>query len=383
MTQKNELFLELLQAGIWGRQTNRSVFFKYLQQTDQPIPWDEIYGLSLRQSVVGPVADGLSSFREHLAQDNLPNDVLNRITPPKEVVRQFVKRVVSIENRYKQSVALAQALRDVIPGSFVVGKGVGLAALYPRPERRFSGDIDILVPLSGYETAKQAITAWADDRLGEEKRDLETKFLKDGILLELHGSANMRITEAMDCRLNVLKEELFQESRMARLPIDQNTSIQIPDASFNAVYVLAHILHHFYRGGIGIKAFCDWALLMEKQFSVLSQDRLREHVDQMCLWEEWQGIASFAVKYLGANPESFLFLESLDYETADRIFDFVFDDRNSVERPLPKRYIARKLHAFNTGFHYIRKTRHIFPTGSRRAMAFLLQDGIHRGIRGN
>ena len=378
-----ELFLELLQAGIWGRQANWSVFFKYVQKNQKAIPWEELLALSLRQTVVGPVSDGLSSLREQLKRVELPADDLAKMSPSKDVVRKFVKQVISVEDRYKRSVELNREICKIIPGPFVVGKGIGLAAVYPRPELRYSSDIDLLVPLQKYDTAKQAMTIWADNRLGEEKRDLETKFLKGRILIELHGTANMRITGQMDRVLNLLKEEMFDTGCADALSVDKDTKVPIPDATFNSLYILAHILHHFYRGGIAIKAFCDWTLFMSKHASELSQSTIREYVDQMGLWEEWQGIASFSVKYLGADPESFLYLKAVDHNMADRILDFVLDVRNSAERPLSKSFAMRKIQAFITGFHYIHVTRHIFPNGSRRALGFLAQDGILRCIKGN
>lgn len=380
------LFFELLQVGIWGRDINMSLFLDYIREKREKVPWNLICSMAEEQSVIGPISEGIDIFARELKDLPLSTEEQGLLKPQKADVRPYLSKIVSLGNRYEMTWNLAAEVVRVLRGKdipSVIVKGLGLAMLYPNPHLRFSSDIDILIPHVYYPEAKRLLSIWADEVVGEEANDQELKLKKQEMCIELHGTANMRVNALMDRTLNRMKEQMFKDDSVASLLGESGDEIPVPNDLFNTAFIPAHLLHHFYKGGISLKSYCDWAVFIKH---IEEKDRKEERIlsllKGMRMMEEWHGLASFAVCYLGLPESEVPCLKKADEKVAKRLLDFTFSASNKKEDVSSESFIARKAKALKTGLRELYPTFFVFPKGSMRAIAFLILDGSKRFIQG-
>lgn len=383
----SDLFFELLQAGIWGeRCVNMSVFEDYVYLQKQPIPWSIIYSTAEQQDVIGPITDGISKYSESLSKRDYDSSNLVFLKPSKMDMRPFITKVVSLEDRHRLVESIIIDINRCLSSTgieWILVKGLELAELYPITNHRHSCDIDLMVPFSKYAHAVSVLTGWADEVIGEETNDLEYKLLKEGICIELHGTANMRVTGRMDRLLNSMKEDLFSNSLTRSLFLSDATEIKIPSVMFDAVYITSHLLHHFYKGGIGLKSYCDWAVFVSTFRDTIDVDTLKILLNKMDLMEEWKGLGDFAFYYLGLDWKEIPCVDVPNRVTADKLMSFIGNGFGRKRaKGVHENFWQRKTSALRIGFYDIVRAYSIFPKSSVKALCYLLIDGGRRAIKG-
>ena len=133
MKQFEEVFLEILKAGMWGVRP---------QVPEEFDDWGSVVRLAKSQSVLGIVGDVLLSDTE-LSQ-RIPIEL-------KDKVKKFVMANMVTHSLLNNTlVKVVSALRDNGVESVLL-KGQGIARNYPRPELRQCGDIDLYVGIGKEE----------------------------------------------------------------------------------------------------------------------------------------------------------------------------------------------------------------------------------------
>lgn len=156
----------------------------------------------------------------------------------------------------------------------VVLKGAGVSALYPVPEYRKSGDVDLLLPdVRDLERACKVLEGAGLRRKKEQHANHHIAFVgTDGIELELHIS----LTEDFDDgRVNEWLRELQRSlaRHIVRTEIVPGLAAPVLEDGYQAFSLLLHMLQHFLRSGFGLRLLCDWVVFWnrpvgEKQRSV-------------------------------------------------------------------------------------------------------------------
>lgn len=145
----------------------------------------------------------------------------------------------------------------------LVLKGSGAAELYPVPEMRKSGDVDMLIPEDWLETARELLAK--DQFLVKQSQHANHHLAfgsKDGIDLELHTMLaepfrDSRINQAMQRLLpDYFEKKEHRECMGVRLPV--------PGEPHQALQLLLHMLQHFLRAGFGLKLLCDWVVFWNR-----------------------------------------------------------------------------------------------------------------------
>ena len=75
------------------------------------------------------------------------------------------------------------------------------------------------------------------------------------------------------------------------------------------MYVFAHILQHFYKGGIGLRQVCDWCRLLYTYRDSLNYGLLEQGIKRAGLMSEWKTFGAFAVELLGMQVEAMPLLD--------------------------------------------------------------------------
>ena len=119
----------------------------------------------------------------------------------------------------------------------VLMKGAGLAALYPSPERRAWGDIDLFVGKANYHPACAVMRETFPDALKfDEELDHYKHYnlIADGVSIEVH-----RVTMGLQHPIDAARYARFEREGM-RAAEPLNDGIRVPEATFNALFVMMH-----------------------------------------------------------------------------------------------------------------------------------------------
>lgn len=187
----------------------------------------------------------------------------------------------------------------------IVLKGVSTGGLYPIPEYRKSGDVDILIPPE--TDPKRLISILKDVGFVEKEEQHASHHIEfrtaDGIVVEIHTTlteqfAYKRINEAMRKQVKDCFIERKQEKIM---------SVDLPVLSlpYHAYELLLHMLHHFLYTGFGLKLLCDWVVLWKVLWNDAEKQVFRKLTQESGTERFAEIITEVCVRFLGLNRDSF------------------------------------------------------------------------------
>ena len=253
-----------------------NVFFDFLKyclgnKTDMSMvaakmDWRQLYSFASKQAILGFCFDGIERFGKEyptLLKDNpIGQDLLMTWMGKAQQIRRRNMKVNEV------AVKLYRQLREDGLRCCVL-KGQGNALMYPNPYSRTPGDIDIWVNASRNditEYAKKHFTLEDDIRY----HHLETSM--DGVPVELHFFPCVMNNPIYNRRLQkwFRRNADLQCSNVVSLPDDAG-KIVVPTMTFNVVYQLCHLYHHFFDEGVGFRQIIDYYLVIDKWHTDLTE----------------------------------------------------------------------------------------------------------------
>lgn len=182
----------------------------------------------------------------------LTADVLGR-TGDRDAIREAANRLTHFYAMMEEQSKMLSLLEENSI-SVVVLKGVAAACLYPKPEYRKLGDIDLLVAPAQFDAAVAAIRAAGYEQYLDKERHLG--FSMGLARFELHRHFSIDGGEALD-------EMLF--SAMDRREEGHLTGFAFPmlPPLENGMVLLAHLAQHL-KGSAGLRQLVDWMLYCDK-----------------------------------------------------------------------------------------------------------------------
>lgn len=305
-----QTFFELLRAGLWEKDARLSQY--------KNIDYSAVMRLAEVQSVVGLVAAGL----EHVMD----------VKVPQQWALQFAGQTLQLEQRNKAMNAfiakLIEKLRNKDIYTLLV-KGQGIAQCYERPFWRACGDVDLFLSNGNYQNAVNALTSLTSE-IEEENGYTKHLGLKiDKWEVELHGSLRSELWKQLDNMLDEVQEDIFCGGAV-RSWINGSSQVFLPRADEDVVYVFAHILQHFFKGGIGLRQICDWCRLIYTYRDSLNYRLLESRVHKAGIMTEWKVFSTLAVDYLGMPDEYMPLYDGSNKwkKKAGRLLSFVLETGN-------------------------------------------------------
>ena len=374
-----EVFFALVRAGLWS-DGNQEI------RIDGTTDWNEVYRLATEQSVLGLVLAGLEC---------------SDIKPPKESLLQWIGEVQLIEQRNKaMNVYIAELIEEMRSDGIytLLVKGQGLAQCYNRPNWRSSGDVDLLLSKDNYEKAKAFILPKG---VLTEPEEAEKKHLAMQVgqwAVELHGTLRVGLSVRVDRMLDNVQHEIFYGGRV-RSWVNGQTQVFLPAATEDVVYVFAHILQHFYKGGIGLRQICDWCRLLYTYRDSLDYGLLEQRIKSAGLMSEWKAFGALAIEYLGFPKDAMPLLDVRSKKEdvrwrkkADRIMEFILKSGNMGHKRgswlmehdswLSRQYVVRKAFSMFRRISDLINHARIFPLDSLRFFPRIMFNGIVSAVRG-
>ena len=306
-----QVFLELLRAGLWERKPHVTQDF---------VEWGRVLRLAKSQSVLGVVGQVMLT----------DEDLVNRIPQELKVrIKQFVMmNVLTHELLNKTLVKVVSALRDgaVEP---VLLKGQGIARNYPRPELRQCGDIDLYVGLENAEKAHELLASIADKIDAKELVSVDKHFhvtMPGGVEVEVHRYTQKQSASKSD-EIRQTASGMGTSSNLVAYDF-YGVPVNTPADDFNAFYIFDHLLHHFLTSGVGLRQFCDWMMFLHKRSGKLNQEYLHRLLVDMEMLEPWQVLGCVLVDKLGLPEAEFPFFNRKQERKAEKIMRRVFAEGN-------------------------------------------------------
>lgn len=203
-----------------------------------PRDWAKLFNMARQQTLTGVLYDCLLQLPE---SQQPPQHILDEW-------RQITERIARVYAGHEQHVGELEEIlhRLGLHGSIL--KGTGLARLYPAPERRMCGDIDLLVG----GTHESIIQAFED--ADYPVYDVIYQECKAGIFLDTEVEIHFHASKMYNPFRNARLQRYFN----AHTPIRQDADITYPDLRFNAVFCMAHMFRHYLAGGIGLRQMMDY-----------------------------------------------------------------------------------------------------------------------------
>ena len=277
-------FIELVQIALGNRTS--------LTATPTAKDWQALYKLSQMQTLVGICFSGV---------EKLPAEQ----RPPRELIMQWWALTSKIETQNKvmdERTKETTAYFRKNGFNTAILKGQGIAQLYPQPERRQSGDIDIWVtPNDENDDARAVVYDFA------RRNDPEGK---------LHGvnyhHVHYHLFDDTEVELHIYPGYLFNPLNNRRLhqffreysPTDDT----IPSLAFNRIFILLHIYNHFTGHGVGLRQVMDYYYVMRQGFTEEEQKETQKWLKRLGLWR-FAGAVMWVMREAFGLEEEYMLVE--------------------------------------------------------------------------
>lgn len=283
-TLPENILLDLLRISLW--RTEPMEDYTHLSEES----WREIYHLASKQGVRSLVWEGVS---------NLPSTW----QPEQELLFTWSVNVAFVEKSQLENSKALIKLSELLKKEeimLLVLKGKGLSLCYPNPEQREYGDIDI------YLFGKKKEGDRLLHKYGQCIKDIpkHTTFLFEKVLVENHrtftdgvkqfwifGKKRKKAFEKIERTLRkVLKEEegCYLEG----------TTIQIPSATFNFLFLIMHTGTHLGRELV-FRHLCDWVCFLAANKGKYNEDTIESILGLLNLNKICIIMTDIAIQLLG------------------------------------------------------------------------------------
>lgn len=321
------IFLELVCSAIWNRNADESLF------TDiHPTTWSEVVSFSESQSVSALLYDGILT---------LPKSV----RPDKKIIYKLflLKEAIERKNQeFNEALKKLDTEYNKIDCPFILLKGQGNAALYPIPNHRNPGDIDLYLYRKGdYLKANNWAISNGFELEDENIHHQEYKY--HNVHIENHKNICFFGIKKYDDLFESKIQDIIKNNRLAEIDIE-GLKVKVLPVEINAFYLFYHLFHHFIHLGIGIRQLCDWVLYMKTYSESIDQASFNKLADSFDLSFAIRAFGSFTIKYLGAKSEYFPFETDINGKYVDIILEDIFSGGNFGLDLFKKRSFQNQLH---------------------------------------
>ena len=359
-------YFTLMRAALWGRPV----------EFDGNLDWE-----------------GIMHIARHHATDTLVADVASRLgeglQPPAAMLQEMK---AAMRFYFINHLELKRILISVVTALRSVGiepvllKGFGLARLYPNPDLRQFGDIDMFVGIDRFHEACAVLRSlpgcynWGEEV--EVGRHYNIEFGRHP--LEVHRlSADVVDPEELAFYTGIEREGLMEHPQHVDF---EGFDLVVPSKEFVVFFTFFHAWHHFTTSGVGWRQLSDVAMALHAYHRQFDTAKLRSWLVTMHLLEPWQAFGWLMVEYLGLLKDEMPFYDASCRRRASRLYDRVmaegnFRRPNRFKRRKPKGRVVQKAHSFIgifvDFFHHVK----VFPAQAFREMSNAIRISLGKNFK--
>ena len=354
-----EQFLWLLRAGLWGK-----------EETDFPmiapcyIDWSSLLSLAKRQTTLLLVQDGLEVLLEGQKTRNEERVVI----PPRALlkIQNMRMQTEKVHRDLNQIILEIDGLLRSVGMLPILLKGESMAALYPRPESRNCGDIDLFVFPEDYSRAAKLLASRFEQV--EQATEKHGAFRRGRYNIELHFRTLVLQRPWLRHLFDEYSRQSLTDARDLQVLPFAEGEVLVPPVMYNAIFLLAHIYHHFIEGGIGLRQLCDWTLFVGHYADQLDRDELSRLLERFGLMDAWRVFGCLVVRYLGLSPEKMPLYDAGEEVRAEQVLSIILREgnfgrygRGELAGKKDDSFSQKKSKSFRLFFLRMKQRRHIFP----------------------
>lgn len=287
ITPVRGLLLELLKCALHQGQEGGINFPNEISQQ----MWQQCYTLACEQGVMALAWQGVMKLPVQMQ-------------PPKNIKIVWALAVEKYGQKYSRYCATAQQLSDFykensISTTFL--KGVGYSSLYPYPQSREGGDLDIYTYSATPNLTDKEANTEADELMSNMGIEVDTSgykhsnFFYNNIPIENHKNFLNIEHWRLAKRYNPLLIKYLNPQLTPLLGGEY--AILTPSAEFNSLFISFHTAQHL-TSGIKLHHICDWAVLLNK-----FGNRLPKEVDDAKYLKWVDSLTYICNQYFGTNGE--------------------------------------------------------------------------------
>lgn len=266
-----EIMLELVRSAVFERAPQIP--------NNEVINWDELMNYASKEGLIGWTWDGIC--RLPFPQQPPRLQKINWSLSTQEIVDRY----------YLQKNVLARLVDTCGQNNMrlMLLKGISLSLLYPKPELRPSGDIDIYL-FEDYEKGN-ALFCQSDS----EFRHKHTSFNYLGVHIENHQTP-IDIDTNQRCMIEKYIESKLGESILSPL------GYYVMDPMTNLVYLVMHSVRHFEpNAAVPIKNIIDIGMFLLKKQRVLEAEKCFSIFTNLGLLKQFEMLVIVAEHILGID----------------------------------------------------------------------------------
>lgn len=287
-TQNNitELFFALVRCGI-GKD-------KSLPYTPTPTQWQEMFDIAKKQTLVGITFAGI---------EKLPTEQ----RPPKPIMLQWYSlcEIIKKQNNDldKKVVVVSQKFKEEGFNNCIL-KGQGIALLYPNPQLRTPGDIDIWLDGGDKKVITYVKKVIPDCSPTYHHVDFS---ISNDVDIEVHYRPSWMCNPFTNRKI----QKFFamnadtQFKNMAETP---SGAFPIATVAFNRIFILQHIFRHLFFEGIGIRQILDYYFVMQQPMSENERERYIGQLKNFGLYR-FAGAVNYVMHKMFALDKAHTFVE--------------------------------------------------------------------------
>lgn len=274
-----QILIQLIQREIWPDSSigTKNAIDQDLMQQDKNIVrllsdcttegWTQMFKMAARQGLLAIAWDALEKLQ---AEHGGLCRGMSRETR--------IRWALSIKHIEKVHLRQREALKE-LAGIFaesgmrvMVLKGLGLADMYPRPEHRECGDLDIYL-FGDFEKGNEVMR-----KMGiavEYDGTKHSKFYYKGIPVENHKNFLNVTTTRVDKDLESELMQILQEQKCGSLDLGGIT-VDVPPPDFQMIFLTRHTITHFLASGLVLRHLYDFGIFYSAHAQEVDLDRIEK-----------------------------------------------------------------------------------------------------------
>ena len=301
MNNSSRYFFSLISDALWH---NYAVFPKDLNETET----EELLALAKQQAVSGLVLDAL---------------VRNNVRIPKLYIGKVLGRQKTIKqnsNVVNKGVVSLNQLFCNFGVKYVVVKGQVVASYYPDPILRQAGDVDYYCDSLNFGKSLKVLKDSWGIKPEREKSHYHVHCKYDGVIYEGH----FMLATLYNKRKDSYWQHLLDNDEGATVNV-AGSLISTLSPTLHVFYIFLHLFNHLIALGVGLRQFCDMAVMLHYAKNEIDMNALREHLQKFGLEKAYRACGIILVDYLCLPKESLGYeLTDADRKYGKKILEVVF-----------------------------------------------------------
>lgn len=300
------MLFDFLRAALWDELRTKTITKHFVTKTGTEL--DEVLALAEQQTVVPLVLQSMERAQVELSREGRRRMLI------------YTQKTVKHNRKLNQELEALASLFQKHDIKYVVVKGQVLASYYAHPVLRQGGDIDFYCDQENFKKAHDIIRQEWEIEEHHSDPGFHESFDCNGVDFEMHYS----LAHFYDKKKDAYWEQLINETPPIEVEVE-GVKIKTLHPTLHSLYVFLHLWHHLLELGVGLRQFCDWAMILHHCYKEIDQQALRKHLEVLGLEKAYRACGCILVDKLGLPEADFPYqLTAKDRKYSQRILDVVF-----------------------------------------------------------